>query len=149
MRVRGLLGPWIELFRSLGQAYLDLLAAEWAEVRRGLAASGRRILWAAAFFGAAAAVAFWLVALVLFLQVAILHVWLPWWGAAAVVTGFVLLVVAVLGWLGVRRVQKVESPVTTVTRRLDDHLDWWEGRLLAEGTPAPGKGAGGGREGAR
>lgn len=143
VRVRGLLGPWIELFRSLGQAYLDLLAAEWAEVRRGLAASGKRVLWAAIYLGAAATVAFWLVALALFLLVAVLHVWLPWWGAAAVVTGVVLLATAVLGWLGMRKLKRVENPVSTVTRRVDDHLDWWEGHLLAgEGGAAPRRAGG-------
>lgn len=129
---KALLSPWIDLFRSLGQAYLDLLAAEWAEVKRQLALSGKRLLWSAAFFGAAAAIGFWLVALMLFLLVAVLHVWLPWWGAALAVTLVALLVVAVLGWLGLRKIQKVENPAAVVGRRYEDHLDWWDRRLLAE-----------------
>lgn len=132
-----LVSPWIGLFRNLGQAYLDLLAAEWAEVKRQLAQSGMRVVWAAAFFGAAAAVGFWLVALMLFLLVAVLHVWLPWWGAAAIVTAIALLVVAVLGWLGLRKIEKVESPLAVAGRRYEDHLDWWDRRLLAEERRAP------------
>lgn len=128
---KALLGPWIELFRHLGQSYLDLLAAEWAEVKRELALSGKRLLWSVAFFGAAAAIGFWLVALVLFLLVAVLHVWLPWWAAALIVTAAVLVVIAVLGWLGVSRLQKVENPAAVVGRRYEDHLDWWDRRLLA------------------
>lgn len=134
---RALLSPWIDLFRSLGQSYLDLLAAEWAEVKRQLALSGKRLLWSAAFFGAAAAIGFWLVALVLFLLVAVLHVWLPWWGAALTVTVVALLVVAVLGWLGLRKIQKVENPAAVVGRRYEDHLDWWDRRLLAEERRVP------------
>lgn len=130
-----LMRPWVDLFRGLGQSYLDLLAAEWAEVKRQLAQSGKRLLWSAAFFGAAAAISFWLVALVLFVLIAVLHVWLPWWGAALVVTGAVLLVVAVLAWLGVSRLQKVENPMAVVGRRYEDHLDWWDRRLLAEERP--------------
>lgn len=135
-----LISPWIELFRGLGQSYLDLLAAEWAEVKRQLALSGKRLAWAAAFFGAAAAVGFWLVALLLFLLVAVLHVWLPWWGAALIVTAVALLAVAVLGWLGLRKVQKVENPMATVGRRYEDHLDWWDRRLLNEERRVPAAG---------
>lgn len=134
---KALLSPWIDLFGSLGQAYLDLLAAEWAEIKRQLALSGKRLLWSAAFFGAAAAIGFWLVALVLFLLVAVLHVWLPWWGAALIVTAVALLVVAVLGWLGLRKIQKVENPAAVVGRRYEDHLDWWDRRLLAEERRVP------------
>ena len=127
-----LVRPWIDLFRGLGQSYLDLLAAEWAEVKRQLAASGKSLLWAAGLFGAAAAISFWLVALLLFVLVAVLHVWLPWWGAALVVTGLVLLLVAILAGLGVARLKKVENPMAMVGRRYEDHLDWWDRRLLAE-----------------
>jgi hypothetical protein len=133
--------PWIDLFRGLGQSYLDLLAAEWAEIKRQLALSGKRLAWSAAFFGAAAAIGFWLVALMLFLLVAVLHVWLPWWGAALIVTAVALLAVAALGWLGLRKVQQVESPAAVVGRRYEDHLDWWDRRLLAEERRVPPAGA--------
>lgn len=129
---KALLAPWIELFRGLGQSYLELLAAEWAEIKRQLGQSGKRLLWSAVLFGAAAAIGFWLVALMLFLFVAVLHVWLPWWGAALIVTVLALLVIALLGWLGLRKLQKVENPAAVVGRRYEDHLDWWDRRLLAE-----------------
>jgi uncharacterized membrane-anchored protein len=138
---KALVAPWIDLFRGLGQSYLDLLAAEWAEIKRQLALSGKRLAWSAAFFGAAAAIGFWLVALVLFVLVAVLHVWLPWWGAALIVTAVALLAVAVLGWLGLRKIQRVENPAAVVGRRYEDHLDWWDRRLLAEGRRVPPVGA--------
>ncbi|HUO86983.1 MAG TPA: phage holin family protein [Thermoanaerobaculia bacterium] len=132
MRGKTLIGPWIELVRGLGQSYLDLLVAEWEEIKRQLALSGRRLAWSAAFFGAAAAVAFWLIALGLFLAVAVLHIWLPWWAAALIVTAVAVVKIAVLGWLGLSRLKRLENPVALIGRRKEDHLDWWDGRLLAE-----------------
>lgn len=137
MRGKRLIGPWIELVRGLGQSYLDLLVAEWEEIKHQLALSGRRLLWSAAFFGAAAAVAFWLVALGLFLAVAVLHVWLPWWAAALIVTVVGLVKAGVLAWLGLARLERLENPVALVGRRKEDHLDWWDRRLLADERRAP------------
>ena len=37
-----------------------------------------------------------------------------------------------LACLGVNRLKKVESPVGTVRRRVDNHLDWWQHGLLAQ-----------------
>jgi len=68
----------------------------------------------------------------LYLLVQVAAIWLPHWGAALVVTLFVLLVVAVLALLGYLRLKRFESPAVTVSRRVDDHLDWWNERLLAE-----------------
>ena len=132
MRGKTLIGPWIELVRGLGQSYLDLLVAEWEEIKGQLALSGRRLAWSAAFFGAAAAVAFWLIALGLFLTVAVLHIWLPWWAAALIVTAVAVVKIAVLGWLGLGRLKRLENPVGLIGRRKEDHLDWWDRRLLAE-----------------
>ena len=129
---KGLAGAWVELLRGLGQAVLDLLAAEWAELKRELAASAKKLAVAAALFGAAAAFGFWLVAMLLYVAVQVLAIWLPHWGAALVVTGIVLAIVAVLALLGVSRLKRFEGPGVTVSRRVDDHLDWWNERLLAE-----------------
>ncbi len=133
----GFLGAWIELFRGLGQAYLDLLRAEWAAVRRDLARSGKRLAWAAGLFGAAAAVGFWLVATLIYTLVAVLAIWLPQWGAALVVLGLLVLVVAGLALAGVAHLKRVENPAAVVGRRYEDHLDWWDDRLLAEERQPP------------
>lgn len=129
---RDLTAAWVEMFRGLGQSVLDLLAAEWAELKRELTASAKKVAIAAALFGAAAAFGFWLVAVLLYLLIQVAAIWLPQWGAALAVTVLVLVIVAVLALLGVSRLKRFESPGVTVSRRLDDHLDWWNERLLAE-----------------
>ena len=129
---RGFTGAWVELLRGLGQSVLDLLAAEWAELKSKLAESGKNLAIAAGLFGAAAAFGFWLVALLLYLAIQIGAIWWPHWVAALVVTLAVLVVIAVVVLLALRRLKRFESPAATVSRRVDDHLDWWNEQLLAE-----------------
>jgi hypothetical protein len=125
---------WIDLFRSLGEALLEVLRAELAALQGDLGRSGRHFGVALALFGGAAVLGFWIVGLILFVLVALLNVWLPLWGAALIVLGIFVLAAAILGWLGLRRFRKVENPITNVQRRVDDHLDWWQ-RLLAQPEP--------------
>lgn len=129
---RGLAGAWVELLRGLGQSVLDLLAAEWAELKRELAESGKNLAIAAGLFGAAAAFAFWFVALLLYLAIQVTAIWWPYWVAVLCVTLLVLLIIAVILILALRRLKRFESPGITVSRRVDDHVDWWNERLLAE-----------------
>ena len=98
------MGQWLEVFRALG------------------------------LFGAAAAVGFWLVALILYTLIQVLALWLPQWGAAAVVTGLTALAVAALALIGWSKLKRLESPGATLGRRWQDHREWWDRRLLA--TPA-------------
>jgi len=123
--------PWIDLFRSLGEALLEVWRAELATLQDDLSRSGRQLGVALGLFGAAAVLLFWTVGLLLFALIALLHVWLPWWGAALIVLALFLIAMAILGRLGLNRLRKVESPVETVRRRVDSHLDWWQHGLLA------------------
>jgi hypothetical protein len=72
----------------------------------------------------------------------VLALWLPPWGASAVVTGICALAVAVLALLGWVKLRRLESPAATIGRRWQDHREWWDRRLLAESPPpelpAPG-----------
>jgi MFS family permease len=123
--------PWIDLFRSLGEALLEVWRAELATLQDDLSRSGRQLGMALGLFGAAAVLLFWTVGLLLFALIALLHVWMPWWGAALIVLALFLIAMAILGRLGLNRLRKVESPVETVRRRVDSHLDWWQHGLLA------------------
>jgi hypothetical protein len=123
--------PWIDLFRSLGEALLEVWRAELATLQDDLSRSGRHLGVALGLFGAAVLLLFWTIGLLLFVFVALLHVWLPWWGAALIVLALFLIAMAVLARLGLRRLRKVENPVETVRRRVDSHLDWWQHGLLA------------------
>ncbi|HET9210455.1 MAG TPA: phage holin family protein [Thermoanaerobaculia bacterium] len=123
--------PWIDLFRSLGEALLEVWRAELATLQDDLSRSGRHLGVALGLFGAAAVLLFWTVGLVLFALIALLHVWLPWWGAALTVLALFLIAMAILAGLGLKRLRKVENPVETLRRRVDSHLDWWQHGLLA------------------
>lgn len=122
---------WIDLFRSLGESLVEVWRAEIASLQGDLERSGRHLGMALAFLGAAAVLLFWIVGLILFVLVSVLHIWLEWWAAALIVLGLFILGAAILGWLGLRQVRQVESPVSTVRRRVDSHLDWWQHGLLA------------------
>jgi len=123
---------WIELFRSLGESLLEVWRAELATLQEDFGRSGRYLGSALGLLGAALILVFWIVGLLLFVLIALLHVWLPWWGASLIVLVLFLLTSGLLAWLGVRRLRKVENPVETVRRRMDSHLDWWQHGLLAQ-----------------
>lgn len=135
------MGGWIELFRSLGQALVEVYKAELGEVGKDLSTSGRQLGIALGLFAAAAAVGFWTLAALLYFAIQLLaRLGLPLWGAAGVVTLVLLILVALLGGLGYRRLQRVESPVRSVRRRFEDHQAWWSERMLPAGErTAPGE----------
>lgn len=123
---------WIELFRSLGESLLEVWRAELATLQEDFQRSGRYLGSALGLLGAALVLLFWIVGLLLFVLIALLHVWLPWWGASLIVLLLFLSAAGLLAWLGARRLRKVENPVETVRRRMDNHLDWWQHGLLAQ-----------------
>jgi Zn-dependent protease with chaperone function len=123
--------PWIDLFRSLGEALLEVWRAELGTLQDDLQRSGRHLGVALGLFGAAAMLLFWIIGLLLFVLISLLHVWMPWWGASLVVLALFVIAVAVLARLGLGRMRKVENPLETVRRRVDSHLDWWQHGLLA------------------
>jgi uncharacterized membrane protein YqjE len=127
-------GGWIGLFRALGESLLGVLRAELAALQADLARSGRHVRNAVVLFGATAALAFWVVGLLIFVAVAVVALWLPLWGAAASVLGVLVVVGILLGGWGYSQIKKVENPVDSARRRFDDHLDWWQNRLLASDT---------------
>jgi hypothetical protein len=134
------MGAWLELFRALGQALVELVKAELAALGEDLAASGRKLGAAIALLGAAAAVAFWAVAVLLYTVIQLIALALPLWAAAAIVFGVCALAVGVLAGIAVVKLRRLESPARILERRLADHREWWDRRLLAdaESGPAPG-----------
>jgi predicted PurR-regulated permease PerM len=122
---------WIDLFRSLGESLLEVMRAELAGLQDDLQRSGRHFGVALGLFAAAAVLAFWLVGLLLFALIAVLHIWLQLWAAALIVLALFSIAIAILGTLGARRLRQVENPVETVRQRLDNHLDWWQHSFLS------------------
>ena len=124
---------WIDLFRTLGESLIEVLRAETSALQTDLKTSGRHLTVALAFFGAAALLSFWVVGLLVFLLVTLFDIWLPLAAAAAIVFAIFLLAMGILAWLGYRRYRLFENPVDSVKRHVDDHLDWWQNGLLAQG----------------
>ena len=62
--------------------------------------SGRHLGVALGLFGAAAMLAFWILGLILFVLVSLLHIWLHWWGASLIVLAIFLLAAAFLARRG-------------------------------------------------
>lgn len=119
------------LFRSVGHSFFDLIRAELAALSADLADSGRRLLRVALLCGAAAAVAFWTVALILYTLVQVAGIWLPPWGAGASVAGLALLVTVILAAIANSRFKRLESPAQTLNRRWNEHRAWWRRRQIA------------------
>jgi hypothetical protein len=124
---------WIDLFRSLGESLIEVVRAETTALQADLKTSGRHLGVALAFFGAAALLSFWVLGLLVFFVIALLSTWLQLWAAALIVFAVFLVAMLILAWLGVRRYQLFENPVDSVKRHVDDHLDWWQNGLLAQG----------------
>lgn len=129
------MGGWIEMFRGLGEALLDVLRAEVATLQEDLSRSGRIAGGALALLGVALILAFWIVGLLVFTLITVLAIWLQLWAAALIVLALFLAAAAVLAWMGVKRLKQVENPAQTFRRRVDDHLDWWQNTLLRTERP--------------
>ncbi len=128
----GGMAGWIELFRSLGESLLEVWRAELSTLQGDFQRSGRFLAAALGLLGAALILVFWIVGLLLFVLIAVLHVWLSWWLSALIVWLLFVGAAILLGWLGWRRLRQVENPVETVRRRMDSHFDWWQHGLLAQ-----------------
>jgi hypothetical protein len=133
---------WIELFRSLGAALLEVLRAEAQALGEDFRRSGGQLARGAALLGGAAAVGFWTVGALVLALMAVLAIWLRPWAAALIVTALFAAAAGLLAALGWRQLKRLESPAATVGRRVADHLDWWRERLLVESPPL-GTAAGG------
>jgi len=115
--------------RGLARAYVAVLRAELAQAADDLTASGRSLVAAVVLFGAAAGLTLLVVAVLVYVAIAALSLWLPAWGAGLVVAGILALVALLVGLAARARLRRVEGPATVVRRRVDDHLGWWARRV--------------------
>jgi hypothetical protein len=121
---------WLGVLRSLGQAGTNLLRSEIDALGSDLAASGASLTRAIGLFLAAAFVIFWAIGALGFFSIELLALWLPRWGAALTVCVLLLVVVWILWVLAKKKLRQAERPTETVRRRVSDHLDWWQDRVL-------------------
>ncbi|HKI87121.1 MAG TPA: phage holin family protein [Thermoanaerobaculia bacterium] len=123
---------WLDGLRALGEAYLGVIKAELGALEKDLGASGRRLVVSLGVIALSLGIGFWALAALTFAAIEILAIWLPRWGASLIVALFLLILAAVVGSLGWRRLRGIESPKATVERHLEDHRDWWREQI---GTP--------------
>jgi len=121
---------WLDLIRGVGRALLEVFRAELDALAGDLRSSGRRLSGAVVQLAVAAFLLFWAVGVLAYATIELLALWLPRWGAAGVLLALLLLVALVLGWFARRRLRDLESPVRTVRRHLDEHVDWFQDQVL-------------------
>lgn len=127
-----LIRQWIELFRALGAALLEVYRAEAAELKDDVRKSSIHLAWALGLLVGAGMVGFWTLATGIYFLIQLLALWLPLWGAAGVVLTLLVLTVLILVWLGYRRFRRWENPAETIRRRARSHRQWLEDHLLPD-----------------
>ena len=132
---------WLKLARKVGQALLELLGAEISALCEELELSGRRLLGAVILLSLALFALFWGVGALSLTVFELLALRYARWQASLFVLGGLLTVAAVLAAIGWWRLRTIEAPAATVRRRLDDHLSWWQGRILAADGEEPRSGS--------
>ena len=125
---------WRDVFRAAGDAFLEVLRAEWAVVVEHWKESGLRLGVLAGLAGVSFFLLFWLSGLVTMGLVDLLRSlfgWQLWQSAFAVALGIVLFIalLGLVGWIVARR---LENPVSAFTQRVQNHYDWWQEAILGE-----------------
>lgn len=143
---------FFERLRAINSAFFAVVRAELEALTAELGAAGKRYASGALLLAVTLAIGAVLLAVLVFVAIAVLALWLPWWGAGLVVAGVLALAGALCGFAAMRKLRG-ENPGQIVQRHVNDHLDWWQMRVARDGaagsTPLPGRsgvGAGGGED---
>jgi hypothetical protein len=121
---------WRDLFTTIGESFLELMAAELAELEGDLGRSGKLLVRIVVAFVLAAVLAVYATGGAGALAVVLLsRVW-PLWGAILAVIAALLLLASVAAAVGAVWLRRLESPLATVRRRMDSHVEWWQGEIL-------------------
>lgn len=125
---------WLEMFRALGEAFVEVVRAELAVVEESAKAWGKSWGIVLAIVALLLFALFWTLGLVTAAVVHGLMVWcgLALWQAALVTAGALLLLVVAGAAVAFTLARRYEDPVAATRRRLDDHRGWWTQRLFLE-----------------
>ncbi len=127
---------WLETFRALGEALLDVLRAEMAVLAERWKRSARELAIAMGLFTAAISLLIHgTVPLLVFASMAAVHELLgwPWWGAALSIAGLSLALAVVAAMLARYVVEnRFESFLGAAQERFADHVGWWWERILGD-----------------
>lgn len=121
---------WFDLLAPVGQAGLDLLRAEYGVVSSEIKVSARVLVKSLLLLLTGLFALFWAIGALALLLLEVGALWLPRWAAAASVLGVFVLVGLTLAAIARKRLRTVDAPNRMVRRRLDEHRDWWEERIV-------------------
>ena len=124
---------WLGVSRELGLSLLDLLRAEAAALGSDLGSSAQKLLKIGGIFAIALFLLFWSIGILAYLAVELLTGLLPAWGAVSTVFAVFLLAAVICGLVGKAGLSRLESPTVTLSRRFDEHRQWWESRIVGSG----------------
>lgn len=110
----------VELVRELPQLFMALLRAELDQFKRELARKAKHAGVGIGFFGAALAIALLLLPVLIAAGILALALVVPGWAAALIVAGAMIVVMAVLVFLGIRAFKKLSEPSTAVQSVRED-----------------------------
>ena len=126
---------WSESVHALGRAVLDLIKVEVQAATRDFKVFFVQV-------GKLLAVAALMLLVLVYVPFVVLFTLLdgiagwtgyPYWAAGLILLGLILLFMGLVGAVAyVVIVRKMENPVDTVQRRLDDHRGWWRHEILDE-----------------
>jgi len=128
---------WRRKFKSLGQAFVEVLQAEVAALLEDFQRTGRGALRGSLLLIVAAAFAFWSLGVLTVVAIAVLALFMSLWQAAGLVFLLLALTAGVVAWRGIRTLQNLQGPTTIVRSHMEDHLDWWRQNLAAKGEALP------------
>jgi hypothetical protein len=123
---------WKERLREIGESFLALARAELAALAADLGQSGRAFARALVLVGIAFGVGFWTLGLLLYFAIELLALVLPRWGAVGIVLALFVAVTLILILSARSRFAAIESPASTLQRRLDENRRWWRERVAAD-----------------
>ena len=126
---------WQGLVRGLGEALVELAAAEFENLRGEFSSNGRTLGTGLGLALVTLALGFWTVGMLVVTLVVVLATQMPVWGASVVVLLVLCLTTLVFGFLALRRAKELKSPTLLVQDRWRDHLDWWQTVRGALGEP--------------
>lgn len=121
---------WGELIRSLGEAFKVLLSSEVAALKADLERSRRRFFVALVLAAGAVFMLFWAVGASAVVAFEALSTAMERWLAALIVLFSLIAVGGALAALAVQKFRSIERPMATAQRRLSDHVEWWQEKVL-------------------
>ena len=138
-------GSWKELIREMGESVVALLQAETRALAADLGKSGRALALAMGLMTLGGMLLFWALGVFTAALVALAGKWLSLLASTLLVTAIWAVgaaAVILAGWLRLKKWKTNDTPLLAVERRFQDHVQWWEGRVLPPPTDSSDSGTG-------